>query len=286
MKPDGRMRIILCLSLSIIFSIGSCFSFVSVFAQDENLNKPKPKVMVVIYSTEVSSSFLGVAMEGNRNTENQIENCLISEGFQLVDAGQINRKKELESLLMKEDASMAGKIAKDFGADILVQGDVRRTFVDVRKILGKPTRFFSNEIRIKAFRTDTGKILFSGYRTRPPSGAGAFLPLEDAANELCQEMTDKMLREGKGKDLTEGTYELNMSGISFNGLSRFKTALGNIPGLSDMHVRSFQSGHARMEVRYEGMLEDLADKINQMKDPYLQIIGLQSGSIDIIFTEK
>jgi hypothetical protein len=41
-----------------------------------------------------------------------------------------------------------------------------------------------------------------------------------------------------------------------------------------------------MEVRYEGMLEDLAGKINQMKNPYLQIIGLQSSSLDIRFTEK
>ena len=280
------MRIIYCLILPIVFSIVSFFSSVSVFAQDENLNKPKPKVMVVIYSTEVSSSFLGVAMEGNRNTENQIENCLISEGFQLVDAGQISRKKELESLLMKEDASLAGKIAKDFGADILVQGDVRRTFVDVRKIFGTPTRFFSNEIRIKAFRTDTGRILFSGYRTRPPSGAGALLPLENAANELCQEMTDKMLPEVKENTLQAGTYELNISGVSFNSLSRFKKKLRNISGLSEMHVRSFQSGHALIEVRYEGMLEGLAEKINQMKTPYLQIIGLQSGSLDIRFTEK
>lgn len=272
--------------LPIVFSTVSFFSSISVFAQNETLDKPGPKVMVVIYSTEVSSSFLGVAMEGNRNTENQIENCLISEGFQLVDAGQISRKKELESLLMKEDASLAGKIAKDFGADILVQGDVRRTFVDVRKIFGTPTRFFSNEIRIKAFRTDTGKILFSGYRTRPPSGAGAFLPLEDAANELCQEMTDKMLPEVKGNDLKAGTYELNISGVSFNSLSRFKKKLRNISGLSEMHVRSFQSGHALMEIKYEGMIEDLADKINQMENPYLQIIGLQPGSLDIKFTEK
>ena len=280
------MRVIYCIVLLIVFSIVSFFASVSVFAQDENLNKPKPKVMVIIYSTEVSSTFLGVAMEGNRNTENQIENCLISEGFQLVDAGQVGRRKELESLLIKDDASLAGKIAKDFGADILVQGNVRRTFVDVRKIFGTPTRFFSNEIRIKAFRTDTGKILYSGYRTRPPSGAGALLPLEDAANELCLEMTDKMLPIGKGNALHAGTYELNISGISFNSLSKFKKALGNISGLSEMHVRSFQSGHALIEVRYGGMLEDLADKINQMKNPYLQIIGLQSGSLDIKFTEK
>ena len=68
------MRIIPGLILPVVFSTVSFFSSVSVFAQDENLNKPRPKVMVVIYSTEVSSSFLGVAIEGNRNTENQMKN--------------------------------------------------------------------------------------------------------------------------------------------------------------------------------------------------------------------
>lgn len=95
-----------------------------------------------------------------------------------------------------------------------------------------------------------------------------------------------MLPKGKGNALQAGTYELNISGVSFNCLSRFKKKLRNISGLSEMHVRSFQSGHALIEVRYEGMLEGLADKINQMKNPYLQIIGLQSGSLDIKFTEK
>jgi hypothetical protein len=242
--------------------------------------------MVVIYSTEINSSFLGIAVEGNRNAENQIENCLISEGFQLVDAGQISRKKELESLLGREDVTLAGKIAKDFGADILVEGDVRRAFVEIRKVFGTPTRFFSNEIRIKAYRTDTGRILFSGYRTRPPSGAGALLPIEDAASEICQEMTVKIIQEGKGNGLQAVNYELNISGVSFESLSRIKKGLGNIPGLSEVHIRSFQSGHALLEVRYEGMLEGLAEKIDQMEDPNLQIVGLQSGSLDIRFLQK
>ena len=56
------MRIIYCLILPIVFSTVSFFSSISVFAQNETLDKPRPKVMVVIYSTEVSSSFLGVAM--------------------------------------------------------------------------------------------------------------------------------------------------------------------------------------------------------------------------------
>jgi hypothetical protein len=114
----------------------------------------------------------------------------------------------------------------------------------------------------------------------------ALLPLEDAANELCQEMTDKMLPKRERNALQTGIYELNVSGVSFNCLSKFKKALRDISGLSEIHVRSFQSGHALMEVRYEGMLEDLAEKINQMNNPNLHITGLQSGSLDIRFTEK
>ena len=142
--------------------------------------KQNPRVMVVVYSRETVTSPLGVQMEGNRNVENQIESALLQKGFQLVDAGQVTRKKELEGLLLQGDPTRAGKMARDFGAEVLVEGEVRRTFVDERQVYGQIMRFFSNEVRVKALETDTAKVLYSGYKTRPPSGAGAFLPLEEA----------------------------------------------------------------------------------------------------------
>ena len=76
--------------------------------------KRNPRVMVIIHSREVDSSFTGVALEGNRNAENQLESSLLQKGFRLVDARQISRKKEMEAFLLKGDPSRAGKIAKDF----------------------------------------------------------------------------------------------------------------------------------------------------------------------------
>ncbi|MBN1277589.1 MAG: hypothetical protein JXA35_08860 [Deltaproteobacteria bacterium] len=273
-----------CLFLSAVFLLVFFFLPLYVTAEQKNLDGSGLKVMVVIHSVEVSSSFFEVELEGNRNAENQLERCLINKGFQPVDAGQSSRRKELENLLGKNDPS-AGRIARDLGVDILVQGDVRRTFVDRRSILGRPARFFSNEIRIKASRTDTGKVIYSGYRTRPPSGADAFQPLEDATQELCEEMTEMLLAREVVNISQGGVYELNISDVSFSSLSKFKKSLETVSGLTDMKVRNFQSGKALVEVRYEGPPDELAEKLSRIKSPALKIVGMQSESLEIKFTE-
>jgi len=243
--------------------------------------KRNPRVMVVIYSTEMNSSSPGVSLEGNRNVENQVESNLIGKGFPLVDANQVRRKKELETLLLKGEPSRAGKIAKDFGAEILIQGEVRRKFIDERQVFGRPTQFFSNEIRFKALETDTGKVIFSGYRTRPPSGAGALLPLEEATSELIEEMMAGILEQWRKDVFQAGSYQLSLSKISFQDLSRFKESLRKIRGMRDIQVRSFQSGYALLEVKYQGPLEELAEKMYEIKNPPVEITGMQSNTIEI-----
>lgn len=243
--------------------------------------KRNPRVMVVIYSTEMSSSFPGVSLEGSRNVENQVESSLIGKGFPLVDADQVRRKKKLETLLLKGEPSRASKMAKDFGAEILIQGEVRRTFIDERQIFGRPTRFFSNEIRLKALETDTGKVLFSGYRTRPPTGADAQLPLEEATSELIEEMVAGILEQWRKDVFQAGSYQLSLSKISFQNLSRFKESLWKIRGMRDIQVRSFQSGYALLEVKYQGPLEELAEKMDEMKNPPVEITGMQFNTIEI-----
>ena len=243
--------------------------------------KQNPRVMVVIYSSVTNSSFLGIITEGNRNVENQVESVLIQKGFPLVDVDQTRRKKEMESLLLRGNPTLAGKIAKDFGAEILIQGDVRRTFVDVRQMFGMSTRFFSNEIRLKALETDTGKVLFSGYRTRPPSGASVLFPLEEATSELIEEMVAGILQQWRKDVFQAGSYQLSLSGASFTNLSSFKKGLSSIRGVRDLQVRSFQSGHALIEIKYQGPLEEIAEKINKMKNPPVEITGLQSNTIEI-----
>lgn len=243
--------------------------------------KQNPRVMVVVYSRETITAPLGVEMEGNRNVENQIESALLQKGFQLVDAGQVIRKKELEGLLLQGDPTRAGKMARDFGAEVLVEGEVRRTFVDERQVYGRNIRFFSNEVRLKALETDTAKVLYSGYKTRPASGAGAFLPLEEATAELIDEMTAGILEQWRRDVFQAGSYQIEVAGISFNDLSMLKEGVKRIRGVTDVQVRSFQSGHASVEVKYQGPAQELAEKIARMKSPRPEIKGLQANTIEI-----
>jgi len=243
--------------------------------------KQNPRVMVVVYSKETDSSYVGVALEGSRNAENQIENALMQKGFQVVDAGQVSRKKQLEGLLLKGDPTRAGRMARDFGAEVLVECDVRRTFVHESMTLGRLTRFFSNEIRAKALETDTAKVLYSGFKTRPASGAGAFQPLEEATGELMDEMMAGILAQWRKDVFQAGSYQVEVSGISFNDLTRFKEGLKKIRGVADAQVRDFQSGHALMEVKYQGPLQELAEKIGAMKNPTPEIRGVQANTIQV-----
>ena len=240
-----------------------------------------PRVMVVFYSREVDSTFWGFSVEGNLQVENQVENALLERGFRLVDALQVERKKELESLLLKGDPKRVHRLAKDFGAEVLVQGEVRRSFTEEKLIFGRLTRFFSNEVRLKALETDTGRVLYSGYRTRPPSGLGTTLPIEDATSEIIEEMAAAISEKWREGAYNARSYQLELSNISFNTLSSFTEGLKNIGGVRDAHVRYFQSRHALMEVYYQGSIEELARKISALRDPRPEITGLQTRSLEI-----
>lgn len=243
--------------------------------------KRNPRVMVVLSSREVSGTYFEVTREGNMNVENQIEGKLIQKGFQVVDAGQVSHKKQVEAAIYGNDLSKAGKIAKDFGAEVLIVGDVRREYTNSRNLYGRNVRFFSNEVRLKALETDTAKILYSGFRTKPPSGVDYLEPMQEASSELAEEMVAGILGQWSRDVYQIATYELNISGASFKDVTQLKKGLKKIRGFGGINTRSFQSGIALLEVKYKGTLEELADKISELHSPALEITGIQSNTIEM-----
>jgi hypothetical protein len=193
----------------------------------------------------------------------------------------VNHKKKVESALSGNDVSGASRIAKDFGAEMLITGEVRREYVDTRSLYGMKVRFFTNEVRIKALETDTAKVLYSGYRTQPPSGVNHLEPLEEASAELIEEMVAGILQQWSKDVYQASSYELIITGASYKDLSSLKMGLKKIRGSGGVQTRSFQDGKAILEVKFKGSLEELADKLSQMKYPTLEIMGLQSNSLNI-----
>ncbi len=243
--------------------------------------KRNPRVMVVLSSRMVSGTYFEVSREGNRNVENLVESKLIQKGFRVVDAGQVNHKKKVEAAIYGNELSKAGKIAKDFGAEVLVVGDVRREYTNSRTLYGRHVRFFSNEIRFKALETDTAKVLYSGFRTKPPSGVDYLEPMQEASSELVEEMISGILGQWSKDVYQIATYELSLSDASFKDVSQLKKSLKDIRGFGGVQTRTFQSGIALLEVKYKGTIEELAEKISELSAPALEIVGMQSNTIEM-----
>jgi hypothetical protein len=243
--------------------------------------KENPRVMVIVHSREISGRFIPVAQEGNRSTENQLEKILLAKGFRLVDAAQTQRRKELEGLLLSGDPSRAAVMAKDFGAEILIDADVRRAFSDERKVMGRSMRFFTNEIRLKALETDTAKILYSGFETRPASGEEALQPLESATNRLAKEMAAAILDQWRKDVYQAAALTLNITKVSFSQLNTLSAALKDLRGVSKVQTRSFQGSTAALEVAFQGSASELAGKIGEIEGSKFEVTGIQANTIDL-----
>ncbi len=243
--------------------------------------KQNPRVMVVLSSRMVSGSYFEVSREGNRNVESLIESRMMQKGFQIVDAGQVSHKKKVEAAIYGNDLSKAGKIAGDFGAEVLIVGDVRREYLNSKTLYGRNVRFFSNEVRLKALETDTAKVLYSGFKTKPPSAVDYLEPMQDASSELIGEMISGILGQWSKDVYQVASYQLNLSGASFKDVSQFKKGLKEIRGFGGVQTRSFQSGIALLDVKYKGTLEELAEKVSEMSAPALEIVGMQSNTIEM-----
>ncbi len=157
--------------------------------------KDNPRVMVVLYSTESGVFWFEYVREGNRSIEKQIESSLMRRGFEIVDEELVSRQKQIEAALSQNDVSGAVSVAKDFGAEVLITGKVRRMFVNSRRLYGRDVRFYSNEIQVKAMETDSAKVLYSGARNKPPSAINHMGPLEEASSELTKEMIAGILNK-------------------------------------------------------------------------------------------
>ena len=134
---------------------------------------------------------------------------------------------------------------------------------------------------MKAVETDTAKVLYSGFRTKPASGAEALMPLEESADELIDEMVSAVLEQWRQDVFQAATYQLDITKATFSTLADLKEQLRTVRGVKGLQVRSFQNGRALMEVIFQGSPEELADKINTLKRPQLKITGLQSNTIEM-----
>lgn len=243
--------------------------------------KRNPRLMVIVRATQTDDRFFNRRTEASRSAENIIESELKKKDFRLVDAAHIKRLGKIEGAIGEGKPAQASNIAKDYGAEILVLGEVWRDFLNTRKVYGRTYRFYSNEVRLKALDTDTGAIIFSGTKKKNTTALDYTEPIEEASRELTRELIEGIAQSWKKDVYVAGEFQLRIAGIDFATLARLKDALGEIRGVSEVVTRSFQAGSALLEVRFKGDIDRLASKVSEIKDPPVEISGLKANSLEL-----
>ncbi len=241
--------------------------------------KQNPRVMVVVRSHEDKGNFFGIEQEGNHSAENLLESMLMAKGFRLVDAGQTGRKHRLATILIGSDPGLAAKMAKDFGAEILIDVEVKRQFTGNRDILGRSMPFFTNDIRIKAIETDSARILYSGFKNSPPSGANAIDRIESNTRKLGREMMDAVLNQWKKDVYQAATFQIEVKNAGFTQLNKLLEAIKDIRGMGPVQTRSFAARHADLEVSFQGNVNELATRLSAIKE--IEITGLTGSTVTV-----
>ncbi len=248
--------------------------------------KENPRVMVVVRNVDANSAYGGVAQEGNTMTASQLEQVLLAQGFHLVDPAQSQQRQEVAGYLASGDPARAGRLARDYGAEILVEAAVRRALVGQRQVLGRSMPFFTNEVSLKAMETDTARILYSGYDSRPASGEEALAPLEETTGQLAREMVSGVMSQWSKDVYDTATYSLKVGGVNFTQLNALNAGLKELRGVKQVQTRSFRDGAADLEVGFQGSATDLAGRISGLTHPKVEVTGLQANTIELQPTGK
>jgi hypothetical protein len=240
--------------------------------------KLNPRVMVIVRSRTDQGSFPGFDREGSRSAENLLESMMMAKGFRMVDAGQTARKKRVAAMLA-DSAADAARLARDFGAELLVDVEVNRRFVDNRSVMGRSMPFFSNEVRMKAINTDSARVLYSGFKTSPPSGSAATGIVERQTRKLGREMIDAVLNQWKKDVYQAESFMIEVRNAGFARLNRIVTAIKDLRGMGQVTTRNFSGKTASLEVRFQGNINELATRLSGIKG--VEVTGLAGTTVTL-----
>jgi hypothetical protein len=156
--------------------------------------------------------------------ESRLENRLLEKGFKVLAGQQLRALMEKESA----DASAEGNvariqaIAKDFGAQIFIEGTSQANAAGVKVLAGQQTAMYNADAMIKMFYTDTAQLIASeplptsrggarGYYTHSPQAGKK--AIDNAGEELVENLYYNAMRNWATQISYGGELELEIQGL-------------------------------------------------------------------------
>ena len=244
----------------------------------------RPKIMVFI------TEKIDGRVEEQSILETAIEDRLTTAGFDLVDKNQIAqiREKEKADAKIEDNIEKLKAIAKDFDAHIFIAGTANANRAGIEEVYGVPIAFYNCDVQLKAYYTDTGKLLASkgipntrgGARGRkefsPQAGKTA---LQTAGRDVVEQIFQAVMSQWATQISAGGELILEVEGATFKQVNDLRKAIAAIEGVNSVNMK-FSKGIGTYHINARMGAQDLAEKLSEGEfENLLEIADLKNNRI-------
>ncbi len=227
----------------------------------------RPKIMVYVVER------IDGKTEDQSILETRIEERLLKSGFDLVARTAIEeiKRKEMEDAAANGNTAKMQAIAKDYDAHIFIAGTANANQAGMEELYGAPVAFYNCGVQVKAYYTDSAKMLASkgipntrgGARGRkefsPQAGKQA---LAFAGENLVNELYAQIMEQWATQISAGGELILEVEAIKFAVANRLKKALAEIEGVNSVGMK-FSKEIATYQINARMSAQDLAERLTE-----------------------
>jgi len=244
----------------------------------------RPKIMVYIVER------IDGKTEDQSILETKIEERMLKSGFDLVERGQVQAimEKEKEDAAAEDNTAKLQAIAKDFGAHIFITGTANANQAGMEDLYGAPAAFYNCDAQLKAYYTDTAKLLASiglpqtrgGARGRkefsPQAGKQA---LDFAGKRAVEELYQQVLSQWATAISAGGELTLEVEGLKPAAVIRLSKALKEIKGVESVRY-DISKGIARYRINAKMGGQELFERLAEEDfEKLIEIVDLKMNRI-------
>ncbi len=244
----------------------------------------RPKIMVLI------SEAIDGRPEEQSILETEIEKRLLGSGFDLVEktAMAAIREKENADAAVEKDTKKLQAIAKDFEAHIFIVGTANAHQAGLESVYNTPIAFYNCDVQLKAYYTDTGKLLASAGIPNTRGGARGrkeFSPqagkmaLSIAGKNAVEEIYQQVMRQWATQIGAGGELILEVAGIRFKAANDLKKAIAELEGVNNVNFK-LSKEIATYHVNARMTAPDLAERLSEgVFEQMIEISDLRQNRI-------
>ena len=224
--------------------------------------------------------------------EMAVSKKLIDAGYFVVDKRQTAKIRDSETAkqMAKGNVAAATKLAKRFGADIIVSGQAfaeKAGEMATGGYAGMNMNFKSVRITadIRVIRTDTGEMIDTAHGETGSADISEWVAAKKGMNQLGEELGAQVATSiAKIPASPTQNIQLVVTGWNYEGMQTLEQAVKALQGVKKTALQEFEGNVGRLDIEYTGKSKQLADQFTanaSLKGLALKVEAVSGNRIDL-----